>query len=49
MADTDIMPGAGSVAPDFSAITDSGEQLTLSSLRGRAVVLFFFPKDDTPT
>jgi peroxiredoxin Q/BCP len=35
-------------APDFTAETDTGERLTLSSLRGRAVVLFFYPKDDTP-
>lgn len=38
----------GSIAPDFTLPTDSGEELTLSSLRGRPVVLFFYPKDDTP-
>jgi peroxiredoxin Q/BCP len=37
----------GSLAPDFTLPTDSGEELTLSSLRGRPVVLFFYPKDDT--
>lgn len=34
-------------APDFSATTDTGETLKLSSLRGKTVVLFFYPKDDT--
>ena len=38
----------GDVAPDFTLPTDEGEPLTLSSLRGRPVVLFFYPKDDTP-
>ena len=38
----------GAVAPDFSVPTDGGEELTLSSLRGKKVVLYFYPKDDTP-
>jgi peroxiredoxin Q/BCP len=38
----------GDVAPDFTLDSDSGEQVTLSSLRGRPVVLYFYPKDDTP-
>lgn len=38
---------AGDMAPDFTAPTPEGE-LTLSSLRGRPVVLYFYPKDDTP-
>jgi peroxiredoxin Q/BCP len=33
---------------DFTLQTDTGEMLTLSSLRGRPVVLYFYPKDDTP-
>jgi peroxiredoxin Q/BCP len=37
----------GELAPDFTLPTDSGDDLTLSSLRGRPVVLFFYPKDDT--
>ena len=37
----------GKRAPDFTAPTDAGERLTLSALRGRMVVLFFYPKDDT--
>lgn len=41
------MLSVGDLAPDFTLPTDSGEELTLSSLRGRPVVLFFYPKDDT--
>ncbi len=41
------VPGAGDAAPEFSAATDAGEALRLSSLRGRWVILFFYPKDDT--
>jgi thioredoxin-dependent peroxiredoxin len=42
------VPRVGDDAPDFTATTDSGAPLTLSALRGRVVVLFFYPKDDTP-
>ena len=42
------LPREGDRAPDFTALTDTGEPLKLSSLRGRIVVLFFYPKDDTP-
>jgi thioredoxin-dependent peroxiredoxin len=38
----------GDVAPDFTLTSDAGEPVTLSSLRGRPVVLYFYPKDDTP-
>jgi peroxiredoxin Q/BCP len=38
---------AGDQAPDFTLPTDTGEPLTLSALRGRPVVLYFYPKDDT--
>lgn len=37
----------GDKAPDFTLPTDGGGALTLSSLRGRKVVLYFYPKDDT--
>jgi peroxiredoxin Q/BCP len=37
----------GTLAPDFTLPTDTGELLTLSSLRGRWVVLYAYPKDDT--
>jgi thioredoxin-dependent peroxiredoxin len=38
----------GDIAPDFSAPTDGGTPLQLSSLRGQTVVLYFYPKDATP-
>jgi peroxiredoxin Q/BCP len=38
----------GEPAPDFTLTTDTGERVTLSSFRGRPVVLYFYPKDDTP-
>jgi peroxiredoxin Q/BCP len=38
----------GDRAPAFSAETDSGTTLSLASLRGQTVVLYFYPKDDTP-
>jgi len=38
----------GKKAPDFSAATDGGKKLKLSDLRGKPVVLYFYPKDDTP-
>jgi peroxiredoxin Q/BCP len=41
-------PNVGELAPDFTADTDAGAPLALSSLRGRPVVLYFYPADDTP-
>ena len=38
----------GSPAPNFTLTSDSGEQVSLESFRGRPVVLYFYPKDDTP-
>ncbi len=38
----------GDSAPDFTAKDESGNDLTLSDLKGRRVALFFYPKDDTP-
>ncbi len=42
------MLAEGDPAPDFTLESDSGDEVTLSSLRGRPVVLYFYPKDDTP-
>jgi peroxiredoxin Q/BCP len=39
---------AGTEAPDFTLPNQDGEDVTLSSLRGGAVVLYFYPKADTP-
>ena len=38
----------GHPAPDFTLDSDKGESVTLSSLKGSPVVLYFYPKDDTP-
>ena len=38
----------GLPAPDFTLEADSGEMVRLSSFRGSPVILFFYPKDDTP-
>ena len=38
---------AGQPAPDFTLPTETGDMLTLSSLRGQWVVLYAYPKDDT--
>jgi len=38
----------GKPAPDFELATDTGERVKLSDYRGQAVVLYFYPKDDTP-
>jgi len=37
----------GEQAPNFSALTDQGESLSLADLRGKRVLLYFYPKDDT--
>lgn len=37
----------GAPAPDFTLPTDGNGSVTLSGLRGRAVVIYFYPKDDT--
>ncbi|WP_067932050.1 thioredoxin-dependent thiol peroxidase [Alicyclobacillus kakegawensis] len=44
MADVQV----GDVAPDFTLPSHTGESVTLSNLRGKKVVLFFYPKDQTP-
>jgi peroxiredoxin Q/BCP len=38
----------GRPAPDFELTSDAGDRVSLSSLRGSPVVLYFYPKDDTP-
>jgi peroxiredoxin Q/BCP len=38
----------GQEAPDFELTSDSGDRVRLSQYRGRPVVLYFYPKDDTP-
>ncbi len=43
---TDLV--VGDEAPDFDLEDDSGNRVRLADLRGRSVVLYFYPKDDTP-
>jgi peroxiredoxin Q/BCP len=38
----------GEPAPDFTLESDAGEEVSLSDFRGKPVVLYFYPKDDTP-
>ena len=38
----------GSKAPDFTLVSHDGSKVKLSAFRGRPVVLYFYPKDDTP-
>jgi peroxiredoxin Q/BCP len=42
------MPDVGDQAPPFAAQTDAGETVALDDFRGKKVVLYFYPKDDTP-
>jgi thioredoxin-dependent peroxiredoxin len=37
----------GDTAPDFALLADDGSTVTLDSLKGKNVVLFFYPKDNT--
>lgn len=38
----------GEKAPNFSLLSDAGEQVSLWDFKGQTVVLYFYPKDDTP-
>ncbi len=38
----------GTLAPDFTTVDSEGNQVALSDFRGKVVVLYFYPKDDTP-
>lgn len=42
------MLSVGDKAPDFTATTDGGETVSLKGLKGQKVVLYFYPKDNTP-
>ncbi len=42
------LPKIGEYAPDFELQSDKGDSVRLSDLRGKKVVLFFYPKADTP-
>jgi peroxiredoxin Q/BCP len=38
----------GEKAPDFNVSTDAGQKVKLSDFKGKKIVLYFYPKDDTP-
>lgn len=38
----------GDIAPDFETVTDKGDTVKLSDFRGKRVILYFYPKDNTP-
>ncbi len=42
------MVAVGEKAPDFTLLADDGRKVSLKGLRGKKVVLYFYPKDDTP-
>jgi len=44
----ETVPAVGSLAPDFALTADDEAVVRLSDLRGQRVVLYFYPKDDTP-
>lgn len=41
-------PQVGDLAPDFTLPNEAGELVSLSQFRGKRVILYFYPKDDTP-
>jgi peroxiredoxin Q/BCP len=43
-----MAPNPGDVAPDFALESDRGDTVRLSDLRGTRVVVYFYPRDDTP-
>lgn len=46
-APSSALPAVGETAPDFTLPSSAGGEVTLSQLRGKPVVLYFYPKDDT--
>jgi thioredoxin-dependent peroxiredoxin len=43
-----MRPKAGDPAPDFSGVTTDGKKVSLKDFRGRKLVMYFYPMDDTP-
>ena len=48
MSEPSDWPAEGSKAPDFNLVADDGKKIKLSALKGQPVVVYFYPKDDTP-
>jgi peroxiredoxin Q/BCP len=47
-AGSELSPVVGKLAPDFTLVDNNRQNVTLSNFRGKWVVLYFYPKDDTP-
>ena len=41
-------PEVGQKAPDFKGVSENGESISLDNFKGKKLILFFYPKDDTP-
>lgn len=48
VAAAEEVPVVGSMAPEFALVDQNGREVTLESLRSKWVVLYFYPKNDTP-
>ena len=48
MAKVELKLREGDKAPDFTATTNDGGKVSLSDLKGKPVILYFYPRDDTP-
>jgi peroxiredoxin Q/BCP len=48
MGKLDLKLKEGDEAPDFTALTNDGGKVSLSDLKGKPVILYFYPRDDTP-
>ena len=48
MAKVELKLKAGDIAPPFSAATNGGGKISLADFKGQNVILYFYPKDDTP-
>src|SRR5580700_3618625 len=46
--DAQLKLNEGNTAPEFTASTDAGGKISLADYKGRNVILYFYPKDDTP-
>lgn len=45
---SDTIPQVGQSAPNFTAVDENGQQVSLANYRGKWIVLYFYPKDNTP-
>ena len=48
MPDLELTLKEGDTAPEFSAETDGGKRISLAELKGKYIILYFYPRDDTP-